>query len=68
MTKWQLFNMLGLPCGAMSVVIDSNNQSYIGIVKSVEREDSSGQYFNVSMRIRHGDRVREIKVFVRTID
>jgi len=65
LTKWYLFSLLALPSVQTSTIKLPSGAYIDGIVLAVEREDGSGQSFNVCVRYTDGS----VHVHhVRTID
>lgn len=68
MTKFHLASLLFMsryPANHATTIVASNGEHYTGFLCAIEREDGSGQSFNVTFRTPRGDR---ITIHVRTID
>lgn len=72
MKKVNLFGGLAAPSGTISTIITANGEIITGFVQSIEREDCSGQSFNVRIycvkNVNHCGYGLVRTVHVRTID
>ncbi len=68
MTKWVLFGALGRDGGIKTLISSASHGELSMVVCGVEREDGSGQSFNVTGYVGDGISRRRITVYVRTID
>ena len=55
MTKWELFKMLGGEHPLPRHFTDASGNLHFGILQSIEREDRSGQSFNVRIANQSGE-------------
>jgi hypothetical protein len=61
MTKWELFQALAAEHPMPSRLTDASGRQYVGILRSIEREDGSGRSFNVRIATQSGNTTLHIR-------